>query len=60
MKKWLVGAALLMLAVAVIRRFGPTLAKRAIEECRELMAGGGSEARGFEDDRTQLATSKAG
>ena len=38
MKKMMVVAAVLVLTVVAFRRFGPTLAKRAMAHCQEMMA----------------------
>lgn len=39
MKKMIVVAAVLVLTVVAFRRFGPTLGKRAMARCQEMMAG---------------------
>jgi hypothetical protein len=38
MKKVIVGAAALIGAVATLHRFAPTLHKRAMKKCREMMS----------------------
>jgi hypothetical protein len=58
MRKVLFGALALFAAVVVLRRFGPTLSKRAMAKCQEMM-GGAPEEHGFEEERTQLASSIA-
>jgi hypothetical protein len=39
MKKMIVVAAVLVLTFVAFRRFGPTLGKRAMAKCQEMMAG---------------------
>jgi hypothetical protein len=43
MKKMIVGAAVFVLALTAIRRFGPTVGKRAMTKCREMMARDGGD-----------------
>ena len=56
MRKVLFGALVLFAAVVVLRRFGPTLGKRAMAKCQEMM-GGAPKEQGFEEERTQLVSS---
>jgi hypothetical protein len=39
MKRMIVVATVLVLTVVTLRRFGPTLVKRAMAKCEEMMAG---------------------
>jgi hypothetical protein len=55
MRKLLFGALALFVALAALRRFGPTVGKRAMERCQEMMQSG-AETRGAEEESTQLAS----
>jgi hypothetical protein len=57
MRKVLFGALVLFAAVVVFHRFGPTVGKRAMAKCQEMM-GGVPDERGLEE-ATQLASSLA-
>lgn len=58
MKKVVFGALALFAVVAVLRRFAPTLGKRAMQKCQEMMSGAPRE-RGFEEGRQESAPSIA-
>ena len=58
MKKVVFGALALFVVFAVLRRFAPTVGKRAMEKCQEMMSGAQHE-RGFEEERQELASSMA-
>ena len=58
MKKLLFGAAALFVVFAVFRRFAPTVGKRAMEKCQEMMSGARGE-RGFDEGRQELTSSMA-
>jgi hypothetical protein len=58
MRKVFFGALASFAAVVVLRRFGPTLGKRAMAKCQEMMRVA-PEENGFEEERTQLASSIA-
>lgn len=58
MRKVLFGALGLFVALAALRRFGPTVGKRAMARCQEMMQSG-EKARGSEEEARQLASSEA-
>lgn len=60
MRKVIIGAAFLVLAVTALRRFGPTLHNWAMTKCREMFERLSEDAppermlSGFEEERTAL------
>jgi hypothetical protein len=52
MKKLLIGAAMFLLVVAVLRRVGRPLGERAMEKCQEMFERGMPERRGLLSEPT--------
>jgi hypothetical protein len=59
MKKFVFFVTVLVFAIVALRRFGPTMGKRAVTKCQEMMArhagGPGERPWGQFDARTELA-----
>jgi hypothetical protein len=58
MRKGLFGALAFLAVVAVLRRFGPTMGKRVMEKCREMMGGAPGERR-LDEERQHPTSSIA-
>lgn len=58
MRKVLFGTLAFLAVFAVLRGFAPTVGKRAMAKCQEMMSGARQE-RGFEEGRQELASSIA-